>query len=260
MTVTQDEFHAALLDPGRAIPEGLRDADAHPAGRRFNVYRNNVAVSLTEAMHQAFPVITKLLGAQNMDGLAGIFLRLHPPSSPLMMFYGAAFPEFLAGMEQLSHLGYLPDVARLELAIRHAYHAADSSPLDPQALAIDPDALMAAHLSFAPAMQVVRSPWPIHAIWRFNTEEGAPKPEPGGQDVLITRPEYDPIPQPLPPGGADWIEALQAGASIGAAFEAAAETTSDFDLGATLALLLQGGALTSLTEEGQDHEPTRLDP
>ena len=44
---------------------------------------------------------------------AGIFLRQHPPSSPLMMFYGEAFPEFLAGMQQLSHLGYLPDVARL---------------------------------------------------------------------------------------------------------------------------------------------------
>ncbi|MCE8537195.1 putative DNA-binding domain-containing protein [Ruegeria pomeroyi] len=260
MTVSQDEFHAALLDPGRAIPEGLCDALAHPAGRRFNVYRNNVAVSLTEAMHQAFPVIAKLLGTQNMDGLAGIYLRQHPPTSPLMMFYGETFPEFLAGMRQLSHLGYLSDVARLELALRHAYHAADSTAIDPQVLAIAPEALMASRLEFAPAMRLLRSPWPIHAIWRFNTEDGAPKPEPEAQDVMITRPEYDPVPQLLPPGGADWVAALQSGATIGAAYEAAAEQTPDFDLGATLALLLQGGAITSLTEQGQDNEPTRLDP
>ncbi|MCE8517921.1 putative DNA-binding domain-containing protein [Ruegeria pomeroyi] len=260
MSVSQTQFHTALLDPASAVPQGLCDAGAQPAGRRFNVYRNNVAVSLTEAMHQAFPVIAKLLGTQNMDGLAGIYLRQHPPTSPLMMFYGETFPEFLAGMRQLSHLGYLSDVARLELALRHAYHAADSTAIDPQALAIDPEALMAARLGFASAMRLLRSPWPIHAIWRFNTEDGAPKPEPEAQDVLITRPEYDPVPQLLPPGGADWIIALQGGATIGAAYEAAAEQTPDFDLGATLALLLQGGAITSLTEQGQDNEPTRLDP
>lgn len=250
MSVSQTEFNAALLDPAKAIPQGLSDAQSRPAGRRFNVYRNNVAVSLTEAMHQAFPVIAKLLGKQNMDGLAGIFLRAHPPASPLMMHYGADFPEFLAGMDQLEHLGYLPDVARLELALRRSYHAADSAAIDPQALAIEPEQLMQSTVAFAPAMILLRSPWPIHSIWRFNTEDGAHKPQPGAEDVLITRPEFDPIPQRLPPGGADWIQALHNGATIGAALEVATETTPEFDLGTTLALLLQGGALTTLTTKG----------
>jgi hypothetical protein len=200
-------------------------------------------------MHQAFPVITKLLGPQNMDGLAGIFLRRHPPSSPLMMFYGEEFPEFLAGMEQLSHLGYLPDVARLELALRRSYHAADSTGIDPQALAIDPEKLMAATVEFAPAMALLRSPWPIHAIWRFNTENDAPKPQAQAQNTLITRAEFDPLPNLLPPGGAPWIAALQGGQTIGAAHETALAEHPDFDLGATLALLLQGGAITTLNTE-----------
>ncbi|MDX1742199.1 MAG: DNA-binding domain-containing protein [Ruegeria sp.] len=249
MSVSQTAFHAALLDPSAAVPDGLLDAAAHPAGRRFSVYRNNVAVSLTEAMHQAFPVITKLLGAQNMDGLSGIFLRQHPPSSPLMMFYGEAFPDFLSGMEQLSHLGYLPDIARLELALRRAYHAADSQAAPADALSISPEEIMNARLEFAPSMQVLRSDWPIYSIWRFNSEEGAPKPEPGAQDVLITRPEYDPFPQPLPAGGAQWIAGLQAGKTIGVAFEETAAQSPEFDLGATLALLLQGGAITSVIIE-----------
>ncbi|WP_226688275.1 DNA-binding domain-containing protein [Ruegeria arenilitoris] len=249
MSVSQESFHAALMNPSAAIPKGLLDAVAQPAGRRFSVYRNNVAVSLTEAMHQAFPVITKLLGAQNMDGLSGIFLRKHPPSSPLMMFYGEEFPEFLAGMEQLSHIGYLPDVAQLELALRRSYHAADSEPAPADALAVPPEDIMRARLGFAPSMRVLRSDWPIYSIWRFNTEDNAPKPDPAAQDVLITRAEYDPVPHLLPEGGAHWIAGLQAGQTIGGAFEDTANHFPEFDLGATLALLLQGGAITSVTIE-----------
>lgn len=249
MSVSQTTFHSALLDAGQPIPDGLLDAEAQPAGRRFSVYRNNVAVSLTEAMHQAFPVITKLLGAQNMDGLAGIFLRQHPPSSPLMMFYGEDFPAFLQGMQQLSHLGYLPDVARLELAFRRSYHAADAPPIEADALAIPPEDLMQAKLTLAPAMQVLHSDWPIHAIWRFNTEDNAPKPQAEAQDVLITRPEYDPEPNLLPAGGAAWITRIQDGQTIGDAFELTVAETPEFDLGTTLALLLQGGAITSVTIE-----------
>ncbi|SLN57390.1 hypothetical protein TRL7639_03114 [Falsiruegeria litorea R37] len=250
MKVTQDQFRAALLDSAQPVPTGLLDANDGPAGARFNVYRNNVAVSLTEAMHQAFPVITKLLGTQNMDGLAGIFLRQHPPTSPLMMHYGESFPDFLNGMQQLSHLGYLADVARLELALRRSYHAADSAPIAPEQMAIDPEALMASTLEFAPAMEVVRSDWPIASIWTFNTQDGSPKPQAVAEDVVITRVEFDPEPHILPPGGADWILALKAGKSIGEAHEIAEGLSPGFDLGATLALLLQGGAIISLTTKG----------
>jgi len=203
MTNGQDMFAAALLNPDQPVPTGLVDSAAQSAGARFDVYRNNVAVSLTEAMRTGFPVITKLIGRRNMDGVASIFLRAHPPTDPLMMHYGAAFPEFLEGTAQLSHLGYLPDIARLELAIRRSYHAGDTVAIDPALLGgLATDALMQSTLTFAPAMQVVRSVWPIYDIWIFNTDDDAAKPQPGAQDVLITRPDFDPLPKLLPQGGA----------------------------------------------------------
>lgn len=245
--VSQADFTRAMMDAALAAPMGLIDQDGAAAGRRFDVYRNNVTVSLTEAMHSAFPVVAKLLGKANMDGLAGLFLRAHPPTSPLMMFYGAEFPAFLEGIAQLEHLGYLGDVARLELALRHAYHAADATPIAVELLgALPTDALLAATVTLAPAVQLLRSPWPVHAIWRFNTEDGAPKPLSQAQTVLITRPEFDPIPQVLSPAEADWIQALIEGLSIGKALERAGAIEAEFDLGNPLTLLLQGGALTGL--------------
>ncbi len=248
--IGQTEFTDALLDPGRAVPAGLIDPQGQTAPKRFAVYRNNVAVSLTEALGTAFPVIAKLLGPQNFQTLAGVFLRRHPPASPLMMFYGAEMPAFLEDFPPVQSLGYLPDIARLELALRHAYHAADAPALDPAALqALAPEALMGAQVTLCPATRVVRSPWPIHAIWAFNMTVGAPKPQMAAQDVLITRPDYDPQQWLLPPGGADFLDALR-DQPFGAAVEAGA-AHADFDLTATLRVLLDSGALSQLQEAPQ---------
>jgi len=43
-----------------AVPASLTDGSEQPAGKRFNVYRNNVIVSLKEALSESFPVVTKL--------------------------------------------------------------------------------------------------------------------------------------------------------------------------------------------------------
>ncbi|NRA99395.1 MAG: putative DNA-binding domain-containing protein [Rhodobacteraceae bacterium] len=242
----QTEFTGAILDAAQAVPEGLIDPQGRSAGRRFNVYRNNVAVSLTDALGTAFPVVKKLIGAQNFDALAGIFLRQHPPSSPLMMFYGEEMPGFLEGFAPLQHIRYLPDVARLELALRHAYHAADAQALNPTVLQeTAPETLMASRLRFAPAVRLVPSAWPIHAIWTFNMVEGAPKPQGVAEPTLITRPEHDPVQTPLSPGAATFVGALIDGLPFGQAVDSGTQTGA-FDLSETLGVLLSGGAITAL--------------
>lgn len=253
MTLTQKEFTAALLNSDLPVPVGLIDGEGRPAGKRFSVYRNNVAVGLTEALKTAFPVITKLVGDVFFEAMAGVFLRAHPPTSPLIMFYGAAMPDFLSGFEPVAHLGYLPDVARLELAMRHAYHAADQAPVPPGALQdLSPDRLMGARLGFAPAMQLIRSAWPLHGIWRANMIPGAPPAPPHAENTLITRAEFDPTPTLLPLGGATFIAALQSGNTIAAAYSTTTQTTKTFDLAATIGILLAGGAITQIIEDTYD--------
>ncbi|WP_137702158.1 HvfC/BufC N-terminal domain-containing protein [Marimonas lutisalis] len=244
----QAQFHAAILDPAQPAPPGLTDGQNRPAGRRFSVYRNNVTHSLTEALEQTFPVIRKLIGAEGFARLARAYLRAHPPASPVLSRYGASFPAFLDGFEPLAHLGYLGDTARLERALVDSYHAADAASLDPAVFSeTAPDALPGLRLTLAPSVRLVRSAWPIHAIYRFNTEDGAPQPPATPQDVLITRPDYDPRPRLLPPGGATFVTALFQGHALGQAAGTATETAPDFDLAAALGLLLSDNALIHAT-------------
>ena len=246
MTVSQTQFHEALLDASRDVPTGLLDGLGQSAGSRFSVYRNNIAVGLTEALEASFPAIVKLIGDENFKKVAGLFLRQHPPSTPMIMYYGAEFPEFLDGFEPLKKYGYLPDVARLEQAQREAYHAQDANPVDAGILqALTPDELVHTRMEFAPAVRLMRSPWPIHAIWAFNLEDG-PKPQPGSQNVLITRPEFDPVLTPIGTGAARFVDALRSGQTLGDANDAAAGEDATFDLSQTLGLLIGNHAITDL--------------
>ncbi|MDZ4135177.1 MAG: DNA-binding domain-containing protein [Paracoccaceae bacterium] len=245
--MTQTEFRTALLNPAHPVPAGMTDGAGRPAGRRFDLYRNNVAVSLTESLEQGFPVLRRLLGDDYFAALAGVFLRRFPPSSGLMMLYGAEMPDFLKGFSPVAHLPYLPDIARLEQALRAASHAADAPALPPNRLAgVPPDRFLRARLCFAPAMRLIRSDWPVYSIWLANMRAKAPAPAWHPEDVLILRPEFDANLHLLGFGAAEFIAALMAGATVGDAVAAAGK---DHDLTQTLALLLSGGALIDLNEE-----------
>ena len=246
MTVSQTVFRMALLDPDADRPSGLKDAMGRPAQKRFDVYRNNVAVSLTEALETGFPAIAKLLGEENFKAICGVFLRQHPPASPLIMCYGEEFPAFLRGFEPLAHLGYLGDVAALELALRRAYHAADASPIDPATLAaIPPLELGDVTLSFAPAVALLTSDWPIHGIWAFNMRNG-PKPAAKSESTLILRPAFAPEPHLLTSAEAACMKSLMDGATLGDAAEQADLVDTAFDLGPLLTQLLAGNAITKI--------------
>ena len=244
MTFTQNAFQSAILDPAAAVPDGIMNPDGAPAQKRFDVYRNNVAVGLSDALEAAFPVLRKLVGDEFFRAMAGVYLRKHPPKTPLMMFYGEAMPQFLSRFGPAKSIAYLPDIARLELALRHAYHAADATPVNARALAaLTPEALMGAKLRLAPATRTITSNYPIHAIYRTNTVTDAPKPVMQAEAVLITRAGFDPEIHAVNAAAVACVEALQRGQSLGQALATADDT---LDLGALLGLLLAQGAVTEI--------------
>lgn len=240
--MSQSAFVAALLDPALPVPEGLVGPDGQPAAKRFDVYRNNTVGGLTKALEAGFPAVRKLVGEPFFAAMAGVFLRAHPPKDRVLMLYGAEFPAFLADFSPVAHLGYLPDVARLEQAIRESYHAADHVPADLAGLT--PEALVGRRLRLAPSVRLVRSRWPVHAIWAANMD-GGPAPVPGAQDVLVVRRGFDPMPLLMGVGGGAFVTALTQGHTVAEAIDLGGQ---EFDAGAALGALLAQGAIVEVLE------------
>jgi hypothetical protein len=219
------------------------DPDGNPAPKRFSVYRNNVASSLTRALEAAFPTVRKLVGDEFFAAMAVVFLRKHPPTSRMLMQYGAGFAEFLAGFPPVAHLGYLPDVARLDQAMRESYHAADSTPLSESAFQeLLGDDISTLRLTLAPSLRLVRSRWPLYGIWAAN-HAGAAPPRPGSEDVLVLRPAFDPAPHCLAPGSAAFVASLLQGRTLGDSIDLAGE---GLDLADVLGRLIAGRAITGV--------------
>ncbi len=242
--MTEAAFARALLDPEAALPAGIIDPMGRPAPKRFSVYRNNVASSLTRALEAAFPTVRKLVGEEFFGAMAVVFLRAHPPRSRMLMLYGDDMPGFLEGFQPVAHLGYLPDVARLDQAMRQSYHAADSTPLSGSEFQhlVNED-IGGCRLSLAPALRVVRSSWPIQSIWAANAD-GGPAPRPGSETALVLRPDFDPRPHRLSEGGGALIQGLLDGATLGQSLEAA---EGPVDLPAVLSLLISGKAIIGVS-------------
>jgi putative DNA-binding protein len=242
-----------LLNPNRAHPKELIDPFGRQAGKRFDVYRNNVVASLIDAMQIAFPVINKLIGDVFFKTMAGIYVRKHPPSSPLLMFYGESFPAFLEGFKHVAHLPYLADVARLELARRRCYHAADTVPIEADLLAeIAPEVLMTSTFTLSPALELLSSRYPIFTIWNVNMIEDAPKPEASGEFVLLTRPELDVEMQKIDLATHMFMSTLKT-QNLEQAYDAATRVSKDFDLSNAFNLLLKGKIITKVAATGENN-------
>lgn len=235
------DFATALLDAGQNRPAGISDGHGGPANRRFDVYRNNVAVSLADALEASFPVIKSLVGDEFFRAMAGVALRRHPPQSPLMAEFGAEFPEFLSSFPPAASLPYLADVARLENALRKSYHASDAAAFRPANMqSLDPEAFGATCFALTPATQLIRSAHPVGSIWHANQPSAAALQQSGAQDVLIARIEYDPEILVLPQGAFEFLTALDGVTPLTAALAAAGD---GFDFPATLTLCLSHSLL-----------------
>lgn len=241
----QQAFAAALLDPAREVPAGLFGPDGLPSLKRFSVYRNNVVVGLVDALQAAYPAICRIVGEEFFRAMARAYAVAHPPVSPIVLHYGAGFPDFIAAFEPARSQPYLADVARIERAWLEAYHAHEAKGLTGDSFATVPhDRLGAIRLHVHPSLRVARSSYPALTIWRMNVADGAPASvdlDAGGANILITRPEADVEVRAMPPGGAEFVSALASGRTLADAAETAVRQKG-FDLAANLAALLHAGA------------------
>lgn len=245
-------FVPPLLDPEHATPERVAGPNGKVAVKRFNVYRNNVTVSLVDALAATFPATQRITGETFFRAMARFHVRETPPTSPLLFEYGRDFPDFIARYEYAQSMPWLADVARIERAWLDAYHAADAPALAPTALAaVPPERLGDVVFDTHPATRLIRSDYPAVTIFAVNRENGqvgrieTTAPE----SALITRPELEVAARHLTPGADILLARLLAGDPLGTAAAEAASKNPDLDLAAAIAAALDAGAFTNIRYE-----------
>ena len=242
-------FSASLLKPDRETPALVCGPSGKAAARRYNVYRNNVTVSLIGALAAVYPAVQRITGVEFFRAMARFHIRETPPTSPLLFEYGRDFPAFIEAHQYALGMPWLADTARIERAWLDAYHAADALVLDAADLtSVPPERLADVVFMPHPAARVVRSRYAAVTIFAANRKPASVQDVDASQaeDGLITRPEFDVVVRRLAPGQAEFVSALMAGRPLGVAAAAALEARSDFDVGMGLATLIESGACTSV--------------
>ncbi len=246
LSQNQAAFSAALLTAGLSVPENVVRPDGRRADLRFAIYRNNLAVSLIDALQANFPVTYKLVGDQFFRVMAGEYIRAEIPKSPILSEYGDSFPKFISSFRPAQDLPYLSDVAAVELAWTQSYHAADALSLS-SFEGVNANELVEAVCTMHPSVRFVSSASPIGAIWLGHQVEPFTSPkEWNSESVMLVRPDADVVLHFLGDAELTFVQQLCRGERVEDAAIAALEKDTSFNAGACLVKLLRVGAITSI--------------
>lgn len=233
----QQALLAALI-AADANPPALALRETGPrAARGLEAYRANAEASAERALASTFATVQAMVGEEDFKHLARAFWHAHPPQRGDLGEWGAEFPAWLGAHAAMAPWPWLPDSARLDLALHRAERAADAG-LDAASLALlestDPARL---RLQLMPGTALLRSAWPIasiHAAHQLGGDaaeqafEGlrAAIADVRGEQVLVARQGWRAVVHRLDSPGAAWAQAVLDGACLADAMALAGE---DFD-------------------------------
>jgi hypothetical protein len=219
------------------------------ADRRLAVYRNTVITAPIRALGQRFPVVNRLVGDEFFRAMAHAYVTTHPCVSPIMMFSGETFADFIDGFAPAYAVPYLGDVARIEIARSRAHNAADATPIEPWAFAgILSEELGDLEVRLHPSVSVIESRYPIVSIWTVNNdpESATPIAPWASEAALVSRPFLEVEVRRLPPGAAAFLSSLAKSGTMAEAVEAGTTATPEFNLVESLALLITSNVVTGI--------------
>ncbi len=251
-------FAASLRDPdNNMILNEMAGVSGEmlPSKPRFDVYRNNVFSSLTDALAALYPVCQRLVGQTFFRAMARAYLQRPAPDAlprqASLIGFAPDFAGFLVSFEPARGVPYLPDVARLEYAWHRVYHAADATPVTAQDLQVvlereGAQALDGLRLALPAAHSLLMAPYAVSRIWEANQPANDGKLDVTTGDVaerlFVVRPGAQVEVRRLSPGAFSFVCAVDGGVTLGRAMISAFEAEPDADPQLIFAALLTAGS------------------
>lgn len=259
---------SAVLARGDAplspVLAGWLQQDAAAARRGVAAYRANAQAGAHAALAAAYPTVQEMLGEEPFETLARVYRLHHPATRGDLAWYGDALPALIERSGDLRDWPWLADSARLDWAMHRTACAADTQPsLDTlaQLTQAEPSRL---NLVLHPALRRLRSAFPIVSIWQAHRVQGVARDaafedirdalaRDCAQTAVVCRQGWQVTVAEQLPGDAAWFDALEGGASLADALDAAGAT---FDLAGWLARALQHGWLLAVRTQAPEPAPT----
>lgn len=231
----QAHFSANLFDADETDILGSILPGPFEPGQRTQIYRNNVYTGLTNALRALYPVIESLVGEGFFLYACNQYITRFPSTSGDLHAYGSNFSRFLGEFEPAWGLPYLPDVAQLEWYYHEAYHAADTTEFDFQALAfISPEKYETLCFTLNPTSRLMQSTFPVVDIWRVNqpdyTGDQALDLSAGGVNVLLLRSKEEIELHTINEADYRMLHAMMKGEQLDGCLDAALAIDRTFDL------------------------------
>lgn len=243
------QFKDGICQQSTIIYEEMIDAPLQEKETRFNVYRNNVTVSLVDTLSEIFPVTQAAVGDAFFRDMAKRYLREQLPRSPVLSEYGESFADFVRQFEPASSLPFLSDLTSLEYTLLRMTHDEDVIALNNDEVATefakvtDPSELI---LHLPSVTQLLVSPLAIGSLYQAFYSHGKQTM----QEVNVYQDEYLLLSksglyaqlQVIDYGQALFLKQLLKGKPLVSALP----TEETFDLGSTLAKLIEWQLLTKI--------------
>jgi putative DNA-binding protein len=242
LAINHDNASLALFDPLARVPAPIGDIDLRG---RTGFCHTDLVTFLIRALAARYPVVRRLIGDDSFLQAARRFVAMQPPRMPIVAHFGEAFPHYLRSLGDAASFEYVADMAELEAARARAYHSADATLLDAQALSFLSTARCGDFVvRLHPSVAMVASLFPIVTIWKANQTDSAGIIDHWrAEAALVVRSFLDVDVLLLPPGGHAFMTALSSGSTIAAAAACATVNDNSFDLAATLTILAEANVV-----------------
>ncbi|WP_111637266.1 HvfC/BufC family peptide modification chaperone [Marinomonas shanghaiensis] len=244
-------FNDALFHQDEAFYKEIKGQSSKEKALRFNVYRNNVYVSLMDALADIFPITQTLVGEDFFRAMAREYLQQNRPKSPIIREYGGTFADFIRAFEPSQSVAFLGDIADLEYKLLTLTHAPEFTPLTHEEVSAafnhttDPAKLL---IRLSPNTQIMLSCYAIGSIYLAHkqpSEQSLTQLDINNSEhLLLSKSFIYAEMHVISEAEASFIQRLMQDKTL----EEAIPDDDTFDTGASLAKLIQWQLITHVSE------------
>jgi len=168
----QQAFKAHILEQGDDIVAAIAGGGKLTAEDRLSIYVHAYKARLTEALATDYKAIKGLLGDDEFERMASLYIDAWPSRHYSLRWFGQHLSEFLENTLDESQ-GFLAELARLEWTFINSFDASDHPQVgEAEVAAVPPADWPGLRLSLSPSASCESFHWNVLELWRMGREQG----------------------------------------------------------------------------------------